>query len=144
MDFTQAIASGFANYINFSGRAARSEFWFWVLFTMLVGLAAAVLDHAIAPSVEPFSMLWYLATIVPYLAVTVRRLHDVGRNGWWLLLFFVPLIGFVVLMVWFCSEGTPGYNGFGANPFGFGGHITPHLTGADQARDQAWRHRAPQ
>jgi uncharacterized membrane protein YhaH (DUF805 family) len=71
MNFTQAISAGFTNYFNFLGRAARSEFWYWVLFTFLVGLAAEILDRALAPSIAPLSTLWGLATLIPYLAVTV-------------------------------------------------------------------------
>jgi uncharacterized membrane protein YhaH (DUF805 family) len=163
MSFTQAIAFGFSRYFNFSGRAARSEFWFWILFVSLGGLIAKFLDYAIGASSEPFSALWSLATFIPNLAIAVRRLHDIDRSGWWLLLFASPLAGVAVLFVvpslgfivmlailvgisvligWSCYVGTTGYNRFGPDPFGSGGHIAPPLTAADQVREQAWRRRA--
>ena len=86
MSFTQAIASGFSNYAKFTGRASRSEFWFWLLFTSLAGIVPELLDHAIDPGNDILSGLWGFAVIVPTLAVAVRRLHDTDRNGWWLLL----------------------------------------------------------
>jgi len=116
MSFTQAIASGFANYVNFSRRATRSEYWFWVLFTFLVSMLALVLDHVVAPKSELFSGLWNFATLLPGLAVGVRRLHDTNRSAWWLLLLLVPLIGWIVLTILLCLEGSPGYNRFGPSP----------------------------
>ena len=116
MSFTQAIASGFANYARFARRATRSEYWFWVLFTFLVSMLALVLDHVVAPKSELFSELWNLATLLPSLAVGVRRLHDTNRSGWWLLLLLVPLIGWIALTILLCLEGSPGYNRFGPNP----------------------------
>ena len=141
MSFTQAVASGFLKYVTFAGRAARSEFWYWILFTMLAGLATEVLDHFFASSGEPSSAVFALVTFLPGLAVTVRRLHDTDRSGWWLLLFLVPVVNFV-LIVWFCFEGTQGYNRFGADPYGSGGHIAAELTAAQRVRAEAWRRRA--
>ncbi len=119
MNFQEAIELGFRNYVNFSGRAVRSEFWFWILFTILGGLGAEILDYIIIPSwvaYSPFSGVFEIATFLPGIAVAVRRLHDIGRSGWWLLLSFVPLIGAIVLIVWFCTDGKKGYNRFGADP----------------------------
>lgn len=76
MTFTQAIKSGFSNYVNFTGRAARSEFWYWVLFAFLVGIAADVVDYVVGSGSGLVSELWGLATILPNLAVGARRLHD--------------------------------------------------------------------
>jgi uncharacterized membrane protein YhaH (DUF805 family) len=119
MGFTEAISSGFRNYVNFSGRAARSEFWFWVLFSILVSIAAGIIDFAvfgIRDGVSPISSLTSLALFLPGLAVSVRRLHDTDRSGWWVLLFLIPLIGAIVLLIWYCSRGTPGPNRFGPDP----------------------------
>jgi uncharacterized membrane protein YhaH (DUF805 family) len=119
MGFTEAISSGFRNYVNFSGRAARSEFWFWVLFSILVSIAAGIIDFGlfgIRDGVSPISSLTSLALFLPGLAVSVRRLHDTDRSGWWILLFLIPLIGAIVLLVWYCSRGTPGGNRFGPDP----------------------------
>jgi uncharacterized membrane protein YhaH (DUF805 family) len=121
MDFQQAIKSGFSNYANFTDRAARSEFWYWQLFVVVGGIAAEFLDLAVSYGVFgvggwPLSTLFWLVTLVPNLAVMVRRLHDIDRNGWWLLLVLIPLIGSIVLIVWWCTKGTSGYNLFGSDP----------------------------
>jgi uncharacterized membrane protein YhaH (DUF805 family) len=125
MDFQQAIRSGFSNYANFRSRACRSEFWYWQLFTLLASMAALLLDYAVDPNSEFFSGVWSLATILPDLAVAARRLHDTDRSGWWILLCFLPFIGWAVLIVLFCFKGTPGQNRFGADPSGAGGLVSP-------------------
>jgi len=132
MDFQQAIQSGFSNYANFNGRAARSEFWYWQLFVTIGGLAGELLDLVVSYGVldiggSPLSILFWLATFIPNLAVMVRRLHDTDRSGWWLLLFFIPLIGPIVLIVWWCTRGTSGYNRFGADPLPT--DVSPHSKG---------------
>ena len=119
MNFQQAVQSGFSNYAKFRGRAARSEFWWFQLFIVLGGIVAAVLDLLANSNVlggEPLAMLFYLATIIPGLAVSVRRLHDTDSSGWWLLLGLIPLIGMIVLIVWWCLQGSKGYNRFGVDP----------------------------
>jgi uncharacterized membrane protein YhaH (DUF805 family) len=117
MNFTQAIASGFQNYVNFSPRAARSEFWFWTLFSVLASIAAGLVDLAVFPDadVSPVNSLVGLALFLPGLAVSVRRLHDLDRTGWWLLLAFT-VIGIILLIVWDCMRGTAGPNRFGPDP----------------------------
>jgi len=100
MDFTEAIQSGFRNYVNFSGRAFRSEFWYWSLFAFLVGIAAEIIDFSFfgTATVTPFSSLTSLALLLPNLGIAVRRLHDTDRGGWW------------------CQRGTMGANRFGSDP----------------------------
>jgi uncharacterized membrane protein YhaH (DUF805 family) len=118
MNFTQAIASGFQNYVNFTGRAARSEFWYWVLFAVLLSIAAKLIDFVLFPSsdISPVSGLLLLAIFLPGLAMSIRRLHDGDRSGWWILLNLIPLIGAIVLLVWYCTRGTIGPNRFGSDP----------------------------
>jgi uncharacterized membrane protein YhaH (DUF805 family) len=116
MNFKEAIQSGFSNYVNFRSRACRSEFWYWQLFLLIGGVIAEIFDYGIGSSVSALTSIFWLATIIPDLAVYVRRLHDTDRNGWWLLLFFVPLLGAIVLLVWLCTRGSDGYNRFGADP----------------------------
>jgi uncharacterized membrane protein YhaH (DUF805 family) len=119
MTFVQAVQSGFRNYAKFSGRATRSEFWFWVLFTVVGGIVGEVLDllvfgyHSI--NFAPITELFWLGTLLPSFAVMVRRLHDTDRSGWWWLLGIVPLIGQLALIVLCCLKGTKGYNRFGAD-----------------------------
>jgi uncharacterized membrane protein YhaH (DUF805 family) len=117
MNFTQAISSGFNNYVNFTGRAARSEFWYWALFAALASLAGELIDLALFTSstFTPVQTLVNLALFLPGLAVSVRRLHDLDRTGWWLLLIFT-VIGIIVLLVWDCMRGTVGPNRFGPDP----------------------------
>src|ERR1700722_9246391 len=116
MDFTQAIKSGFSNYINFTGRAARSEFWYWALFTFLVGVAINFVDYALGSGRGLLGELWGLATFLPGLAVGARRLHDTDRPGFCLFLILLPLIGIIVLIVWWCMKGTGGSNRYGSDP----------------------------
>jgi uncharacterized membrane protein YhaH (DUF805 family) len=114
MNFQQAFQAGFSNYLNFRGRARRSEFWYWQLFLMVGGLVAEVFDYGAGFRLSPLSSLFWLATFIPDFAVSVRRLHDTDRSGWRLLLFFV--IGAIVLLVWLCTRGSHGYNRFGPDP----------------------------
>jgi uncharacterized membrane protein YhaH (DUF805 family) len=121
MTFSEAISSGFRNYVGFSGRASRSEFWYWILFTVLVSIALTIIDLGIlgtSSNVNPFSSIWSLITFLPSLAIGVRRLHDTDRSGWWWLIAFIPVIGIIVLIVFWCFEGTRGSNRFGPDPLG--------------------------
>ncbi|MDF2998536.1 MAG: hypothetical protein K0R27_4173 [Xanthobacteraceae bacterium] len=122
MNFTQAVTSGFQQYAGFAGRAARSEFWFWVLFTVLVSIATNMLDvvlfgYEIALQIGPLNALTSLALLVPSIAIGTRRLHDIDRTGWWQLLMLTG-IGLILLVVWWCFRGTAGPNRFGADPLG--------------------------
>jgi uncharacterized membrane protein YhaH (DUF805 family) len=119
MTFSEAISSGFRNYVGFSGRASRSEFWYWILFNVLVSIALSIIDLAlVSGNTTVLSSIWSLATFLPSLAVGIRRLHDTDRSGWWWLISFIPLIGIIVLIVFWCSAGTPGSNRFGPDPLG--------------------------
>jgi uncharacterized membrane protein YhaH (DUF805 family) len=118
MNFVQAIKSGFSHYVIFSGRACRSEYWFWVLFAALVGAVTAALDAVIFgyhAGVSPFNGISGLILFLPGLAVAARRLHDTDRTAWWLLLVLTG-IGAILLVVWFCFKGTSGPNRFGPDP----------------------------
>jgi uncharacterized membrane protein YhaH (DUF805 family) len=119
MGFGEAISSGFAKYVNFSGRAVRSEYWFWALFSLIGGLVTSLIDmvafgtSGFSGSLGIINSLFNLAILLPSIAVGVRRLHDLDKSGWWLLLIFIPLVGLIVLIVWFCRPGTPGPNRYG-------------------------------
>jgi uncharacterized membrane protein YhaH (DUF805 family) len=114
MGFGQAISTGFRKYVNFSGRARRSEYWYWVLFSVIVGFVAAIVDMQLNTQLN--SSIANLVIAIPSIAVAVRRLHDIDRSGWWVLIGLVPLVGFILLVVWFASEGTHGPNRFGPDP----------------------------
>ena len=111
-----AVRTSFNKYATFEGRAARPEFWFFVLFNVLVGVALSVVDailFGMANGVSPLNSLYSLAVLIPSLAVGARRLHDIDRSGWWQLIVLVPLVGFVVILVFWCKRGTQGHNRFG-------------------------------
>ncbi len=122
MTFTQSIKSCYSQYVTFSGRAARSEYWFFTLFSVLALIACAILDHALglafAGFYGPFYAIFALANFLPSISVLVRRLHDTDRSGWWYWILLVPLVGFILLIVWFCTRGTAGANKYGADPLG--------------------------
>jgi uncharacterized membrane protein YhaH (DUF805 family) len=111
MGFWQAVASGFSNYVGFSGRACRSEYWYWVLFVLLCSIAASIIDAVLG--VYLITSLVNLAVFLPGLAVGIRRLHDLDRTGWWVLLVFIPIVGAIILIIWACTKGTEGPNRFG-------------------------------
>jgi uncharacterized membrane protein YhaH (DUF805 family) len=118
MGFGQAISSVFANYFNFKSRASRSEYWYFALFLLIAGLASFLIDFAILGPVEigPVNVIFTLATMIPSLAVSVRRLHDIGRSGWFILLALIPLIGILVLIYWWCQPSEPQPNAYGPPP----------------------------
>lgn len=114
-----AVGSVLGQYAGFRGRARRSEFWWWQLFALLVALAVAV-PEVLLGLVEdgrgPVSTVLAVVLLLPNVSVCVRRLHDVSRSGWWLLLAPVPLVGFAVLLVFLLQPSTPGWNAHGPDP----------------------------
>lgn len=111
MNFFEAVRINFKKYATFSGKAQRSEFWFWILFVVIASTLCSILDEALFPAqVEamfyPLSTCFSIVVFLPGLAVGTRRLHDVGRSGWWQLL-GLTLIGFIPLLWWWVKKGTP-------------------------------------
>ncbi len=109
------------NYVGFTGRARRKEYWMYTLFTIIFLIAAAVLDNVLGlahPMVGygPIYGVYSLATLLPGLAVSVRRLHDVGKSGWFFLIILIPIIGGIWLLVLACTDSQPGANKWGPNP----------------------------
>ena len=100
-------------YADFSGRAPRAELWWYMLFIIIVGTISLIF--------APIAVLFYLATFIPSLAVQIRRLHDIDRSGWWFLIAFVPLVGGIILLVFFVTQGTTGPNQFGEDPYAAAG-----------------------
>jgi uncharacterized membrane protein YhaH (DUF805 family) len=115
MNFQTAVSTCLSKYANFQGRALRSEYWYFVLFLFIVDIVAYLIDMGIFGRPLLYGLA-SLALLLPSLAVGVRRLHDTDRSGWWLLISFIPLIGAIVLIVWFCTQGTQGPNRFGEEP----------------------------
>lgn len=113
MGFTEAVRSVLMKYVTFEGRARRSEYWWWVLFLVIVYAVTVALDAALGSAA--FTAVAALALFLPTLAVGARRLHDVGMSGWWLLLDLVPF-GALVLLVFALQDSRPGTNRFGPSP----------------------------
>lgn len=109
------------NYANFNGRARRKEYWMFALFNVIFAVVAMVLDNVLGIAINgvgygPIYGLYTLAVFVPGLAVAVRRLHDVSKSGWWLLIAFIPLVGGLYLLYLMVKEGDSGSNEYGSNP----------------------------
>jgi uncharacterized membrane protein YhaH (DUF805 family) len=115
MNFSQAVTSCFGKYVGFEGRAPRSEYWYWTLFSVIANIVAGIIDSAL--SLGLVGLVVSLALLLPSIAVSIRRLHDLDRTGWWLLIVLTG-IGAIVLLVWDCMKGTTGSNRFGADPLG--------------------------
>ncbi len=106
-------------YAVFSGRARRREYWFFVLFYVLISIGLAIIDAVAGLRIGEVGLLqglYGLAVLIPGLAVAVRRLHDTGRTGWWLLIILIPLIGAIVLLVFMFLDSEPGENKYGPSP----------------------------
>ena len=113
------------HYADFNGRARRSEYWYYTLFNFLIYIACVVLALLLAiatdtPGFIALAYLWGLATLLPTIAVCVRRLHDTGKSGWFYLTVFIPLVGGILMLVWMCIDSEIGHNGYGPNPKGVG------------------------
>ena len=103
MGFGQAISAGFSNYVNFSDRACRSEYWYWILFIIIAEIVTGAIDVTLG--VQFVTGIFGLVTFLPNLAVAIRRLHDLDRTGWWILLGLIPLIGWIILLIWYVTKG---------------------------------------
>ena len=126
MNLSTAVTSFWSHYATFKGRSRRSEYWFVQLFLVITNVAVGVIDLILmGGDVDRFianggggivGLVWILVTLLPALAVLVRRLHDIGRSGWWALIGFVPIVGAIVLLVFTVSDSTPGENAYGPSP----------------------------
>ena len=117
MDFQTSIKTCFNKYVVFSGRASRSEFWWFILFGLLVGVGTSIVDFIIDPTGNfvLFNSIASLALFIPQLSAGSRRLHDTGKSGWWQLL-YITIIGGIVVIVWLATEPTKKKNQFGPVP----------------------------
>jgi len=109
------------DYAVFSGRARRKEYWMFTLFNIIFYITAMILDNILGTAIEDvgyglFYILYALAVLIPSLAVLVRRLHDVGKSGWMILVSLIPLIGAIWLLVLMVTDSHPGENQYGPNP----------------------------
>lgn len=105
-------------YVEFTGRASRKEYWMFVLFNVIISVALSILGMLVAGQngQSALTSLYSLAVFLPSLGVTVRRLHDTGRSGWWILIGLVPLVGWLILLYFTIQDSHPGTNEYGPNP----------------------------
>tara|TARA_Y100000815_G_C13267951_1_gene471846 strand:- start:24 stop:638 length:615 start_codon:yes stop_codon:yes gene_type:complete len=113
--FQDSVRTVFKRYALFQGRSRRPEFWWFVLFSFIANLVASMVDLMLfgANDFSPLSTLFSLAVLVPSLAVGARRLHDTGRSGWWQLLGLIPIIGWIILIIWLAKKGDEHPNEYG-------------------------------
>lgn len=120
MSPTESVSTCFKKYATFDGRASRPEYWWWVLFQVVLFIVVAIIFAVIAPKAVFAVYVVFLALLLPSIAVTVRRLHDTGRSGWWYFISLVPLVGGIILLVFTC-EASHGPNQYGPPPAGYHG-----------------------
>jgi uncharacterized membrane protein YhaH (DUF805 family) len=122
MNMLEAVTSALRKYADFNGRARRSEYWWFYLAYFLAAILVAVVGEISSSQSGQLGAISYLAAIVclglflPMLAVEVRRLHDIDKSGWNILWFMIPIVGFILRIVWLCRRGTVGDNRFGPDP----------------------------
>ncbi len=133
MGFSEAIQSGFQNYVNFQGRSGRGAYWWWALFTLIVSVITGFIDRGLGSglvttpgaagvsgaTVGIVTSIASLILFLPSLAVLVRRLHDTDRSGWWVLINVIPVIGWIVMLFFLLQPGSLGLNRYGS-PAGTG------------------------
>lgn len=117
VSFGEAINRAIAqNYCNFSGRSSRSEYWWYVLFTAIISCGVSLIFSGNQTTMSIISGIVNLVLLLPGLGLCVRRLHDTNRSGWWILIGFIPVVGWILLIVWFCQDSQRGPNQYGPEP----------------------------
>ncbi len=116
MSFQEAVKTVLTKYVDFNGRARRSEYWYFVLFNLLVNFVVGIVVNL--TGLTFLSYIVSLALLLPGLGVCVRRLHDIGKGWAWILLALIPLVGGIILIVFYCQDSQPGDNQYGPNPKG--------------------------
>ncbi len=117
VSFGEAVNRAIAqNYCNFSGRSSRSEYWWYVLFTAIISCGVSLIFSGNQTTMSIISGIVNLVLLLPGLGLCVRRLHDTNRSGWWILIGFIPVVGWILLIVWFCQDSQRGPNQYGPEP----------------------------
>jgi uncharacterized membrane protein YhaH (DUF805 family) len=112
MNFKDAVVTCFKKYVDFSGRARRSEFWYFSLFTAIANVILSLIFGEASIVISLFS----LAILLPSLSVSWRRMHDIGKGSAWNFIVLIPLVGWILVLVWCCKDSQAGSNRFGPNP----------------------------
>ena len=111
--FFESVQLALINYFNFQGRSSRGAFWYFVLSTFAFSILLSMLSYIMNPELLiTISAIYHVLIIIPYLALKVRRLHDVNKTGWWILIAFTG-VGYFLLLYWYCLKGTLGANYYG-------------------------------
>ena len=118
MQIVDYYLSAWKNAFVYSGRARRSEYWYFVLGNFIVALILSILAGVLYV-LSFLSGLYSFAVIFPTIALSVRRLHDISKSGWFYLFILIPLVGWIFILVWACTDSTPGPNQYGPNPKGY-------------------------
>lgn len=118
MQIVNNYLSAWKNAFVYTGRARRSEYWYFVLANVIVGFVLGSVS-AFVDILTILTSLYSLAVIFPAVSLGIRRLHDVGKSGWFYLFVLIPVVGGILLLVWFCTDSTPGPNQYGPNPKGY-------------------------
>ncbi len=111
--FTDAVTN---HYFDFNGRTRRTAFWYFVLVYVIIAIVLGIIQTILHFTTPILTSLLALALLLPNLGIAARRLHDTDRSGWWLLLWLIPLVGWIILIVWYCLPGTTGSNQYGPDP----------------------------
>ena len=118
MPFPDAVKICLSKYVDFKGRARRSEYWWFFLFNVIVSIVASIIDAVIGNQVIEY--LAALALLLPNIAVGIRRLHDTSRVGWWILIGLIPIVGWIILIIFYVQDSHPD-NQYGPSPKGYAG-----------------------
>lgn len=119
VSFSQAVRMAFDSYCRFQGRSSRSEYWWWVLFVAILSFCIGIIEGILGFSmtaVQTTSGILSLVLFLPGLGLSVRRLHDIGKSGWWILLGFIPVVGAIILIIWFARNSEMTGNRYGPVP----------------------------
>ena len=119
VSFSQAVRMAFDSYCRFQGRSSRSEYWWWVLFVAILSFCIGIIEGILGFSmtaVQVTSGILSLVLLLPGLGLSVRRLHDIGKSGWWILLGLIPVVGAIVLIIWFARNSQMQDNQYGPVP----------------------------
>ena len=131
MGFIDSIKSGFIRYVDFTTRSSPSEYWWWILFAWLTAIILIVVNSILfGPTIEQsnsgeiiqsydggiLGSIFVLVVLIPTISITCRRLHDIEKSGWWQLIGIIPLVGWLIMLIWLIRPGYFGENMFGANP----------------------------
>ena len=114
--FIDAIKLAFKNYVNFNGRSRRSELWWFILFNMIIQIIIIILANLITKNLMFLSYIYSLIIFLPGLGLVIRRLHDIGKSGWYIFIAFIPLVGIFILLYFLCLDSENQSNEYGESP----------------------------